>query len=170
MSLLPEDPDGIVKVKGLIYNVTGFARETKTEDIHAVFSRAFACETTDIDVVWVDDNAFFVVISHRATEKLCVDNGISEGEETALALYATRISEQTGLMYDKARAEVAAAEDVGVATSEARQWEVLPFAEYLAAKEAKKEDGKRALDEAGAGADALTPAAKRPRTAASTPA
>ncbi|CAM9190358.1 unnamed protein product, partial [Ectocarpus fasciculatus] len=63
MSLNPGESDGPVKVTGLIYQVTGFAKETKTDDIHGVFTKAFECEVTAVEVMWVDNNAFFVVIA-----------------------------------------------------------------------------------------------------------
>lgn len=138
MSLIPGASDGPIKVNGFLYNVTGFAKETKTGNIHEVFSKAFDCEVSSIEVIWVDDNSFFVVVSPSACKNLCERNGIGDSTSSdASTLYALRIAEQTNPFHEKAKAETAAAEEVGAVVSEPRPWVVLPYAEYLSNKVAK---------------------------------
>jgi hypothetical protein len=171
MTLTPGDVDGVMKVKGTLFNVSGFAKFTKTDDLLTVFSKAFGSETpAGIDVIWADDNSVYVAVSDAIMTSFCSASGITgiATDEAVAAMHAS-IAEQLGPVCEReqasataAAAALAAAVGEGAETPEAltlSPWRVVLFSTYLAEKLERL--GAKDGEEAGG----ATPSSKRQRVA-----
>lgn len=160
MSLTPGESDGVVKVAGVLLHVSGFAKQTKTDDIHAVFSTALNCEPTDIEVIWADDNSLFVSVKHEAASKLCSD---STNEASVWAAISSNLEAPLAAMCEKERAAHVAYMEANAGSDEKTfsPWKVSLYSDYVA----QKLERKRSLDGNGGASAANTPAAKRVKVA-----
>ena len=174
MSLTPGNIDGLIKVKGIIFNVSGFAKYTKTDDVLTVFSTALGSESVGIDVIWVDDNSLFVVISSAVANKFCLDHGhldvaiSSDGglsDENASLALTTSIEEQLEVVCERERAAtmsvvspVPEGSEKTTTDVEVVPWRVEFYSTYLAEKLDLETKIKRSAEEVDeSGCDNVTP-------------